>query len=63
MVIACNVLDVAALHTLAAFLYERHIPLLVVRAYGQLGYVRVALDEHNSCVVFMFNVFLYFSIS
>jgi len=32
---------------LAAFLYERGIPLLICRSYGFIGYLRLAVPEHT----------------
>ena len=35
------------LRKLAAFLWEKHIPLVVTRSYGFIGYVRLVLPEHG----------------
>jgi amyloid beta precursor protein binding protein 1 len=45
LVIATNISEKALLK-LAAFLYERNIPLFVCRSYGFVGYVRLAVPEH-----------------
>jgi amyloid beta precursor protein binding protein 1 len=47
LVIATNISEKALLK-LAAFLYERNIPLFVCRSYGFVGYVRLAVPEHAS---------------
>lgn len=46
VVIAAN-LPEAPLRKLAAFLYERSIPLVVVRSYGFIGYLRLVTPEHT----------------
>lgn len=46
IVIACDVPE-AALRKLAAYLYERNIPLVIPRSYGFIGYLRVATPEHT----------------
>ncbi len=35
------------LQKLAAFLWERHIPLVITRSYGFIGYLRLVLPEHG----------------
>lgn len=37
----------AALRKLSAICWEHSIPLIVVRSYGLLGYLRIAIDEHR----------------
>lgn len=47
LVIATN-LPEKSLLKLAAFLYERNIPLFTCRSYGFVGYLRLAVPEHTS---------------
>eukprot|EP00041_Stephanoeca_diplocostata_P038488 m.1519966 g.1519966 ORF g.1519966 m.1519966 type:complete len:308 (-) comp25226_c0_seq11:6041-6964(-) len=48
VVIAAQIPESTVL-SLAAVLWDANIPLVVVRAYGMLGYMRVAVQEH--CIV------------
>jgi len=45
LVIACN-LPQKSLHTLAMACYNNNIPVVVLSAYGLLGYARLQLPEH-----------------
>ena len=33
--------------TLSSYLWEHNVPLMVVRTYGLLGYIRLQVREHN----------------
>jgi amyloid beta precursor protein binding protein 1 len=46
LVIACNVQSPAQLERIAALLWARATPLVVVRTCGFLGFVRIAVPEH-----------------
>jgi len=46
-IVIANSVPEAPLRILASYLYIKHIPLLIVRAYGLLGYMRLVVDEHQ----------------
>jgi len=46
LVIACDIPQTPLLK-LAKYLYQKHIPFVVARAYGFLGYLRWAVPEHT----------------
>ncbi|KAJ3225897.1 NEDD8-activating enzyme E1 regulatory subunit [Clydaea vesicula] len=46
IVVASQLIEVELLK-LSAFLWENNIPLIVVRTYGFIGYLRIAVPEHT----------------
>ncbi|EGG14761.1 amyloid beta precursor protein-binding protein 1 [Cavenderia fasciculata] len=45
--VIANKLPEQSLITLAAYLYENNIPLLIVNSYGYIGYLRIVTPEHQ----------------
>ena len=42
-----NIYFFSSLKNLAAYLWNENVPLMIIRSYGLIGYIRVVVKEHN----------------